>query len=122
MVESDDDYDTAFESQVSHLESNDLGIRVARQANAFGDLYGTQLRTFSGFVDINGILATYTPSSTNSPLNDSRTAAVFWYFVNVTGPCISLYERHPFDPSPMFQGKPVPKVRQHIWTCEFELE
>jgi hypothetical protein len=31
---------------------------------------------------------------------------------------MSLYERHPFDPTPMFQGHPIPKERQHIWTCE----
>lgn len=120
MADSDDDVDedSLFQSQTAHLESNDLGIRVARRANAPVDFYGTQLRTFTGFVDANSILATYTPSSTNSPLNDSQTAAVFWYFVNVTGPSMSLYERHPFNPSPMFQGQPVAKVRQHIWTCK----
>jgi len=51
-------------------------------------------------------------------LNDPHTAAIFWYFVNMTGPSMSLYERHPFDPSPMFQGAPVPKARRHIWTCK----
>ena len=99
------------------LESNDLGIQVVDRLENTWDLNGTRLRSFiTPLVD--DILDTYTPSSANSPLNDPQTAAIFWYFVNMTGPSMSLYERHPFDPSPMFQGGPVPKARRHIWTCK----
>ncbi len=101
----------------AQLDSNDLGIQVARQVVTPADLYGTQIRTFSGFVNDN-VLDTYFPSSTNSPLNDAQTATIFWYFVNVTAPSISMYERHPFDPSSVFQGQPVPKANQHLWTCK----
>jgi len=114
MVDSDDE--ALSDSHAAHLESNDLGIIVARKLHAPLDLFGTQMRSFHAFAEDN-VLASYMPSSTNSPLNDSQTAAIFWYFVNVTGPAMSLYERHPFDPTPMFQGQPVPKARQHIWTC-----
>ncbi len=99
-----------------HLESNDLGIQVARQLEPHHDLYGVRIRSFDGF-GADSTLETYTPSSASSPLNDPQTAAVFWYFVNVTGQSMSLYERHPFDPTSMFQGHPVPKQRQQIWTC-----
>ncbi len=117
MAESEDE--EAFDDVLiaEHLESNDLGIQVARRAPAQADVYGTRIRTFEGSVDEN-ILDTYHPSSTNSPLNDAQTAAIFWYFVNVTAPSMSLYERHPFDSAKMFQGQPVPKASQHIWTCE----
>ncbi|KAI0888823.1 uncharacterized protein GGS22DRAFT_152449 [Annulohypoxylon maeteangense] len=54
-------------------------------------------------------------------LNDKQIAAVFWHFINVTGPSISLYERHPFDPTPLFQGTSIPKARQHIWTYTFPI-
>ena len=114
MGESDDEF--GAEQHAANLASNDLGVLVARRLHAPFDMYGTQVRSFHTFADDN-ILATYIPSSTNSPLNDAQTAAIFWYFVNVTGPSMSLYERHPFDPSPMFQGEPVPKTKQHIWTC-----
>jgi hypothetical protein len=100
-----------------HLEANDLGIEVAKRLEPHHDLYGVRIRSFAGLADAN-VLDTYTPSSASSPLNDAQTAAVFWYFVNVTGQSMSLYERHPFDPTPMFQGIPVPKQRQHIWTCQ----
>ena len=119
MGESDDEFGP--EQHAANLTSNDLGVLVAKRLHAPFDPYGTQVRSFHTFADDN-ILATYIPSSTNSPLNDAQTAAIFWYFVNVTGPSMSLYERHPFDPSPMFQGEPVPKTKQHIWTCQLILE
>jgi hypothetical protein len=121
MGESEDENEGFTEEDLAHLESNDLGIQVARRMDRRAEYYDTRLRTFTGFVDANNVLATYTPSSTNSPLNDTQTASVFWYFVNVTGPSMSLYERHPFDPSPLFQGQPVPKARRHIWTCKWAL-
>lgn len=70
-------------------------------------------RTFAVHADQG--LATYEPSPTNSPLNDKQIAAVFWHFVNVTAPAISMYERHPFDGTSYFNGPQV-KPRQHIWT------
>lgn len=121
MGESEDENEGFTEEDLAHLESNDLGIRVARRMDRRAEYYGTRLRTFTGFVDANSVLATYTPSSTNSPLNDAQTASVFWYFVNVTGPSLSLYERHPLDPSTLFHGQPVPKARRHIWTCKCAL-
>ncbi len=116
MVDSGDEADP--ESQSGHLKSNELGVLVAKRLEAPSDRNGTQLRSFSRFAS-SDVLSTYFPASSNSPLNDKKTAVMFWYFVNVTGPSMSLYERHPSDPSPMFQGIPVPKARQHIWTCKF---
>ncbi|KAL2021962.1 hypothetical protein VTK56DRAFT_6381 [Thermocarpiscus australiensis] len=118
MAESHDDAD--LDPHMIHLEANDLGIQVARRLEAHHDVYGVRIRSFAGFADGN-ILATYTPSSGHSPLNDSQTAAVFWYFVNVTAHSMSIYERQPFDPTPMFQGQPVPKQRQHLWTYTFPI-
>ncbi|KAL2258506.1 hypothetical protein VTK26DRAFT_8160 [Humicola hyalothermophila] len=116
----DSDDEVLPDAHVLHLESNDLGIQVARQLEPDHDIYGVRIRSFAILATEN-VLETYTPTSANSPLNDSQTAAVFWYFVNVTGPSMSLYERHPFDPTPMFQGQPVPKQRQHIWTYTFPI-
>ncbi|KAK3956188.1 hypothetical protein QBC32DRAFT_358745 [Pseudoneurospora amorphoporcata] len=119
MADSEDD-DIPMNVHDAHLESNDLGIHVARRLEVTADVYGVRMRTVAGFPELN-VLQTYIPSSMSSPLNDSQTAAVFWYFVNVTGQSMSLYERHPFDPTPMFQGQPVPKIRQHIWTYTFPI-
>lgn len=104
-------------AQDDHLRSNDLGIVVALQANQDG--HGASLRSFTSFIDRPDMLATYIPSSQSTPLRDPMTARIFCHFVNVTAPCISMFERHPANPSLIFQGEPVPKTQQHMWTCGF---
>ncbi|KAK3987820.1 transcriptional regulatory protein moc3 [Cladorrhinum sp. PSN332] len=121
MIASDDEtMAEAADPHIGHLESNDLGIQVVRRLDAATDVYGVRIRSFDPFANSN-VLDTYMPSSANSPLNDTQTAAVFWHFVNVTGQSMSIYERHPFDPSPIFQGTPVAKQRRHIWTYTFPI-
>ncbi|KAI1775232.1 hypothetical protein F4818DRAFT_43188 [Hypoxylon cercidicola] len=115
MAESDD---VAINEQHGSSEFNEV-VAFQRPDQSF-DMFGTETRTFSAFAP-ESFLATYEPSASNSPLNDSQIAAVFWHFVNVTGPSISLYERHPFDPTPIFVGQPIPKARQHIWTYTFPI-
>jgi hypothetical protein len=125
-----DDEDIAMEEEESsgawqediqdgHLRNNDLGILVALQARQ--DNQDLSLRSFTSFIDRPDMLATYVPSSQSTPLRDPMTARIFCHFVNVTGPCMSLFERHPANPSLMFQGAPVPKSQQNIWACEYLL-
>ncbi|RYO94110.1 hypothetical protein DL763_004178 [Monosporascus cannonballus] len=114
IPDSDDDLVPVM--QGSHLALDEVGLIVSRRLDQPSNIFETQARTFSFFAADN-FLAAYEPSPTSSPLNDTETASVFWHFINVTGPSISLYERHPVDPSTLFRGQPVPKSRQHIWTC-----
>ncbi|KAI4863924.1 hypothetical protein F4820DRAFT_356464 [Hypoxylon rubiginosum] len=117
MGESDD---VPINEQHGELAFNELGVAAFQRLDQPFDMFGTETRTFSAFAP-ESFLATYEPSGANSPLNDSQIAAVFWHFVNVTGPSISLYERHPYDPTPIFVGQPIPKARQHIWTYTFPI-
>lgn len=115
MAESDD---VPINERRTSLDFNEFRVVAFQRPDQPYDMYGTETRTFATFAP-EKFLSTYEPSAVNSPLNDKQIAAVFWHFVNVTGPSISLYERHPFDPTPIFQGQPIPKARQHIWTCMF---
>lgn len=125
VSDEDDDYDMTDDHfgvlhddpNDTHLKRNDLGIVVAVQAGQ--DKQGTNLRSFVSFIDRPDMLATYTPSSQSTPLRDQMTARIFCHFVNVTGPCMSMFERHPSNPALMFQGTPVPKSQQHIWAYTF---
>lgn len=101
-----------------HLLSNDQGVQVLARLRERQGSFDTHIRTFSA-MGTGFALTNYRPSLSNSPLTDTQTAAIFWHFVTVTGPSMSLYERHPVDPSPMFSGEPVPTTKQHIWTCKF---
>lgn len=99
------------------LDANNLGTLVARTLHAPFDLNGTQLRSFHTLAEDN-ILVNYMPSARGSPLNNPQTAAIFWYFINITAPSINMYERNPLGPSRIFSGEPIPKSHQHIWTCK----
>ncbi|RXG48675.1 hypothetical protein VDGE_08992 [Verticillium dahliae] len=85
------------------------------------DGFGTEMRTFTAFAN-DETLTSYIPQAINSPLNDSKTAALFWHFVNVTGPSMSLYERHPFDHKEKMMGNhQAPNSNHSIWTYTFPI-
>jgi len=108
------------EESEADLRYNEMGAVVALQATQEGQ--GLRMRSMLDFIDRPDMLATYAPSIQSSPLRDPMAARLFCHFVNVTAPIISMYERHPANPSVIFQGAPVPKSQQHIWTCEFKSE
>lgn len=108
--EGGDQYDLA-PTMAHHQE---LGLVAARGAR---DAFGIHQRTF-GFPSDN-LLSSYTTTQGDSPLNDPQAASVFKHFISVTGPSMSLYERHPYDPSAVFQDSQLPKSRRHIWSCEY---
>ena len=120
MKMEDYEHDTEIDPsqfQHKHLKNNDLGIVVALQA--FQYRQDQRLRTYHSLLDGYGpdVLSTYEPSAHDSPLRDSITAMIFYHFINVIGPGISSFERHPANPSLMFQSRPLPKSQQHIWSC-----
>ncbi len=116
MMGEDEDEPWEEEIQDDHLKNNDLGIVVALQASQ--DNQAVSLRSFTSFIDRPNMLATYVPSTQTTPMRDRMTARIFCHFVNVTGPSMSMFERHPANPSLIFQGAPVPRSQQHIWACK----
>jgi hypothetical protein len=101
------------------LMSNDLGMVMAVQAAHDGE--DRRIRTYHSLIDHYGpnMLVNYHPSARNSPLSDPVAAQIFSHFINVIAPSLSMYERHPANPSLLLQGLPVPRSQQHIWSCEF---
>lgn len=96
----------------------DISMTAVGRLHGTLDFYGTSVRSFQALSGEN-VLANYTPSPKDSPLNDPKVAAIFWYFLHVTGPALNMYERNRPDPSRIFSGEAVPRSDQHIWTCEF---
>ncbi|KAI2635239.1 hypothetical protein GGS21DRAFT_101366 [Xylaria nigripes] len=116
MGESDDDFSSA--RQDLQLKFNLSGAITSQRFDHQYHMFGTHTRTFST-IGAETVLATYDPSPVNSPLTDKHVAAVFWHFINVTGPSMSLYERHPLDPSTIL-GQ-APNSKQHGWTYGFPI-
>lgn len=111
----DSDGDPEFGNQKVNKprdHQSDIGLMMAMSPNQ--DDVG--LRSFTAFLNEPNVLATYRPTATASPLMDPQTARVFCHFVTSTGPSLSIYERHPNNPSVMFTGSPVPPSQQALWT------
>lgn len=117
MGEHDDTEAWQEDVRDDHLGTNDLGIMVALRASQ--DDHGIGLRSYRSFIDRPNMLATYIPSPQTTPLSDRTAAMIFCHFVNVTGPSMSIFERHPANPSLIFQGAPIPRSQQHIWAYTF---
>lgn len=96
---------------------NTTGLLVANDVYAPQDSSGTHIKSSHSLAE-DDVLVNYTPSPTDTPLNNPKTATIFWYFVNITAPTINPYERNRLDPQQMFSSEPTPKFHQHIWTCE----
>ncbi|KAF4979947.1 hypothetical protein FZEAL_3958 [Fusarium zealandicum] len=91
---------------------------VMKQFNGSWDLNGTRVRAFSAFAQCN-ILSDYTASAQITELKDPRMLAIFMHFIQVTGPSMSLYERHPFDHTGENSFDPTPKGSNNLWSYTF---
>ncbi|KAL5336189.1 hypothetical protein BJX70DRAFT_390128 [Aspergillus crustosus] len=119
--EDDDDYydvesDEEAPEQVAMQDFNQLNMVMA-SANRDE----RQLRLFTTYLNEPNVLASYHPSFSSSPLNNPKTARIFLHFINATGPALSVFERHPIDPSTML-GTPVPLAQQGLWTYTLPLK
>jgi hypothetical protein len=73
-------------------------------------------RTFQSVLNYSNILTAYHPLATDSPLTNPICARIFQHFVQVLGPALSIFERHPPNPSSLFSQGPVPSSQQNLWT------
>ncbi|PWY86946.1 hypothetical protein BO70DRAFT_386215 [Aspergillus heteromorphus CBS 117.55] len=80
-----------------------------------------QLRSFTTYLNEPNILGSYLPTYGSSPLNNPKAARIFLHFIHATGPSLSVFERHPIDPSTML-GTSVPMAQQGLWTYTLPLK
>lgn len=81
------------------------------------DARDVSLRSFSTFAR-NDALGEYMSSPHATELRDDAKRKLFEHFMRVTGPTMSLYERHPFDPAEREMADPRSDGRSNIWSCE----
>lgn len=115
-IESLDDgyYDVEADEEmedISERASHQLTIMRRLHEEHFSEL---SMRTYDTFL-YNGILTDYRPGEHANPLNNSTTARVFAHFISATGPSLSIFERHPRNPSAMFNDTLTDR-QQGIWT------
>ncbi|KAL2872316.1 putative C6 finger domain protein [Aspergillus lucknowensis] len=120
-IDEDDDLydvetDEEAEDQVSMQNLNQLSMVMA-SANRDEK----QPRLFTTYLNEPNLLATYQPTFSSSPLNNPKTARIFLHFINATGPALSIFERHPIDPSTRLSGF-IPMAQQGLWTYTLPLK
>lgn len=108
---SEDEINESY-ARVAEAAPSDLGLMVAISANRIDR--GTP--SFHSALSDQNILSAYYPAYAASPLLDPQTARIFCHFVTTTGPTLSIYERHPSNPSALFTGHPVPISQRSLWT------
>src|SRR5215471_12478279 len=105
--EMDDDFDPEFDSEMEDpigLNSSDnYGMIMATTSNQDD----RRPRSNTAYLDGNNVLARYRPTAFASPLMDPETARIFCHFLTCVGPMISIFERHPVNPTIMLTGTPV---------------
>ncbi|KAK4548234.1 hypothetical protein LTR36_010104 [Oleoguttula mirabilis] len=74
-----------------------------------------QTRRYDTFI-FNGMLDHYRVEEHANPLKHEPTARVFAHFIAVTGPSLSIFERHPRNTSVLFTEGHIPFSQQGLWT------
>ena len=110
-ADSEDEISESY-GRVAEAAPSDLGLMIALSANR----NDRGARSFHNFLNEPNILSAYYPAYAASPLLDPQTARVFCHFVTATAPTLSIYERHPANPSIIFSGHPVPISQRSLWT------
>lgn len=119
----DDDYydvqsDEEMEMETSLLSAIDLerqkALHTILQLNNIS-IQDLQTRRYDTFI-YDGILTHYKAEEAASPLRNPATARVFAHFISVTGPSLSIYERHPRNTSVLFTDGQIPFSQQGLWT------
>ena len=121
LYDSIDEDASMSESDDGEHASKSLMAPVIKAMHAW-DSRDASLRSFSTFAR-SGTLGEYMSSPNVSELKDHAKRKLFEHFMRVTGPSISLYERHPFDPAErqMADSDSGADEGRNIWSCETTL-
>ena len=119
----DDDYYDVQSDEEMDVETSALtAIDIERQRTLHRILelnditvQDLQTRRYDTFI-YSGILDNYRAEEVASPLKNPSTARVFAHFISVTGPSLSIFERHPRNTSVLFTEGQIPFSQQGLWT------
>lgn len=112
-----DNEDAWFEDSDGEHESSVALVAPVVQKLYTPGLRDTSMRSFSQFASSNAV-SEYMISPSLSELKDKAKRDIFEHFMRVTGPSMSLYERHPFDASEQQVADSIPGSGTNIWSCE----
>ncbi|KAK3069349.1 hypothetical protein LTR53_012373 [Teratosphaeriaceae sp. CCFEE 6253] len=118
-VDTDEEMDTDGSALITTVSGPQQALGRILQSNniAIQDL---QTRRYDTFL-YDGMLDVYRVDEHANPLRNPATARVFAHFIAVTGPSLSIFERHPRNTSVLFAAGQVPFSQQGLWTYTMPL-
>ena len=111
-VDEEMDIDTSIALSNDYRRQQTLGRILNMNQISTHDM---QMRRYDTFL-YEGMLDKYRVEWVANPLRNPATARVFAHFVSVTGPSLSIFERHPRNTSVMFADGFIPRAQQGLWT------
>lgn len=108
LVDSDDDFQ----------DGRSLLLPVTNMLSRLWSRNATDVRTFSTFAQSDALLA-YMDSPHSTEFTQNGLGTLFMHFINITGPSVSMYERHQFDPSDHEQFGFNARAGHSLWSCEY---
>lgn len=123
----DDYYDVQSDDEMDYEESTMAMSDGAKQRRLTQllerhsiSVQEVQMRRYDTFM-YDGILDHYRVDDHANPLRNRATAMVFAHFIAVTGPSLSIFERHMRNSSVLFSEGQIPLPQQGLWTYTLPL-
>lgn len=117
-IRANSDSDASYpDSDEGEMPSKVLMAPVVRQMNCV-EPRTAAVRTFAS-LSLNNVVGEYMDSPYATELKDSAKRQLFEHFIRVTGPSISLYERHPYDFLENISDEMMANGGTSLWTREF---
>lgn len=123
METVDDDYFDVQSEDEMEIENVALAMRDYNRHHKLSGMLNSnhinipelQMRRYDTFI-YEGMLDYYRVEEHANPLRNPATARVFAHFIAVTGPSLSIFERHPRNTSVLFTEGHIPTSQQGLWT------
>ncbi|EQL31199.1 hypothetical protein BDFG_06437 [Blastomyces dermatitidis ATCC 26199] len=113
--EIDDYYDVETDEEMEIQTTNNYTESYEPQSATAQQLIYS-FRSMTAFLGDETSLMSYTPSPLASPLMDPEVTRIFCHFITAVAPVLSIFERHPVNPTVILSASAVPPSQQSLWT------
>lgn len=112
-VLSDEEMDVTPEETLRRMQHGNQDLSLIRSLHN-EHMNELNMRRYDTFL-YNGMLDHYRAEEHANPLRNPMTARVFAHFIFATGPSLSIFERHPRNPSAIFSENSA-EYQRGLWT------
>ncbi|PGH00879.1 white-opaque regulator 1 [Blastomyces parvus] len=113
--EIDDYYDVETDEEME-IQTTRNYTEPYEPQSAITQQLTSSFRSTTAFLHGETSLMSYTPSPFASPLMDPEVTSIFCHFISAVAPVLSIFERHPVNPTVILSTSAVPPSQQSLWT------